>query len=873
MRAGIVAAFLVAFIATLFVGHYLELPSDKAVSARISLAWRKTRAAPRALGNVLLESIVAPFAQRDVSPGGVPRLDLSVAPQHLRKIEDDRTNALFYGVLLDEQKTSVPAVLQVDHGHPHGVTIRLKGDWTDHLQGDKWSFRVELRDAALFGMRRFSLQRNEARGGHGEYLFLQHLRSEGVLSPRYFYVDLWLNQRHVGLMALEEHFAKELLESQRRRESVILAFDEQPLWRQRCLNKVRARHGVGGDEHGYFDELGALPMRVFESNHAWKTAGLRNHLEQAMGLLHAYEQGAVASEDVFEMRIMGRYLALANIWGAFHGLIDHNLRWYYNPITRLCEPIGFDNNICARDLNEPANFQSILSVRPLTSKRFRTAYFEALRELERQFADGGLLQELRRQEDEVLAILRTENPELEALPLEMLAVRCRALLAMDLADELPVVIDHWRPPIREPGSDLAMNSYIFWRGNDRGSYLEIQNVTRDELVVASVALVKGSRRMYLDLPAAGWRIPPAGSASERVRIPVPASPLDRGDYVVTVRSVTTDEVFEIEARRDAEALTSMKYRSGDVDALLAQFSFLRRDGASLLIPAGTWHVGQDMVLPLGMPLKIEAGTSITCGHGVRIVAHGALTAVGSKEAPIRLHAKDPAQPWSGLVVLQAQQMSQLTEVEIAGTGHRPVDDWGLTGGVTFYESDVALVRCMIHDTVCEDALNIVRSELRIEACSFSKTRSDAVDVDFGSGRIVDTEFHTIGGDGLDVSGTELAIENLRLHDIEDKAVSIGERSRVSGSGVTIRTCSIGIVAKDDSRGELRDVEIENVAVGLMTYVKKLEYGSPQLRVDRMQLEKCGRQVIAQIGSQIHIDGVIQATEELDVERLYAGAQK
>ena len=45
------------------------------------------------------------------------------------------------------------------------VKLRLKGDLPDHLEGDKWSFRIHTRDGnAIMGMRRFSIQAPKTRG-------------------------------------------------------------------------------------------------------------------------------------------------------------------------------------------------------------------------------------------------------------------------------------------------------------------------------------------------------------------------------------------------------------------------------------------------------------------------------------------------------------------------------------------------------------------------------------------------------------------------------------------------------------------------------------------------------------------------------------
>ena len=105
---------------------------------------------------------------------------------------------------------------------------RLKGDWADHLEHpSKLSLRIKTqRGDYLFGMKRVSLQHPKTRKFHMEPMLLDQLRDLGVIAPRYFFVDVRVNDYRIGLIAIEEHFSKELLESQSRREGPILALDE-----------------------------------------------------------------------------------------------------------------------------------------------------------------------------------------------------------------------------------------------------------------------------------------------------------------------------------------------------------------------------------------------------------------------------------------------------------------------------------------------------------------------------------------------------------------------------------------------------------------------------------------------------------------------
>ena len=37
----------------------------------------------------------------------------------------------------------------IQGGEEWPIELRLKGDWTDHLEGGKWSFRVKLKNGAV----------------------------------------------------------------------------------------------------------------------------------------------------------------------------------------------------------------------------------------------------------------------------------------------------------------------------------------------------------------------------------------------------------------------------------------------------------------------------------------------------------------------------------------------------------------------------------------------------------------------------------------------------------------------------------------------------------------------------------------------------
>ena len=59
----------------------------------------------------------------------------------------------------------------------------------------------------------------------------------------------------------------------------------------------------------------------YQSNRLDKIAGLSHQREAGVGMLRGVWTGQMRASDVFDVNLMGRFLALTNLWGGQHGLI------------------------------------------------------------------------------------------------------------------------------------------------------------------------------------------------------------------------------------------------------------------------------------------------------------------------------------------------------------------------------------------------------------------------------------------------------------------------------------------------------------------------------------------------------------------------
>ena len=111
------------------------------------------------------------------------------------------------------------------------IKIRLKGDWTDHVNTSKISFRIKMPKKSRFNdYSVFSIQNPETKSFLDEWFLREIFKLEGVLTPRYEFINVIINDEIKGIYAIEEHFQPELLEFNNRAIGPILKIAEDGFW-------------------------------------------------------------------------------------------------------------------------------------------------------------------------------------------------------------------------------------------------------------------------------------------------------------------------------------------------------------------------------------------------------------------------------------------------------------------------------------------------------------------------------------------------------------------------------------------------------------------------------------------------------------------
>ena len=89
------------------------------------------------------------------------------------------------------------------------------------------SFKVDIRGLERFkGMEEFSIQLPVLRNYTMESTVANTLKGENIISPRNYYIRLFINGEYVGIRHVEESFSKELIENAKRRYGPIYSLQE-----------------------------------------------------------------------------------------------------------------------------------------------------------------------------------------------------------------------------------------------------------------------------------------------------------------------------------------------------------------------------------------------------------------------------------------------------------------------------------------------------------------------------------------------------------------------------------------------------------------------------------------------------------------------
>lgn len=740
--------------------------------------------------------------------------------------------------------------------------LRLKGDHLDHLQGDKWSFRVKLKGEGTFnGMKTFSIQTPAARNYLHEWFFHKVLEQEDMLTTRYGFVPVVLNGKKLGVYAWEEHFEKQLVEHKRRREGPILKLTDDAYWLDQ---KVKRKFNVDYSISAY-DASVIVP---FGQGKTIKDEVKRKQFNEGKDLYFQYKYAYAQASEIFDVKKMAQYYAMMDATNSYHSEHWFNQRFYYNPVLCKLEPISFD---CFADVGiydyYGANLLIEKAEKTLIDRHlklfadqvFQDYYFKFLAKYSDlafwQKAYGSHKNEL----EELNGALAKEFPKYKFDINKFYEVANQAETSLkeftnreifnQFHDRIMGVQKEYKGK-----AEMELFPHLVHAYRNSPREIEIYNLFSDSIKIIGV----GNKRDFIQDFVENISVLPANSQKPfKVKFKVEE---EKARFLF----------LEVRGMRQVISVYpwSAPEKTSAYQQLLKSAHNPFPENSDTIFISGKYVIDKPVVVPRGKCVFIGEGAEIDFVKSSTFISYSPLFIDGKKDAPVLIYSSDKS--CKGFNVLQAEKRSELKNVTFDGLSNLNYGGWITPAAVCFYESDVTMNEVTFSNNHnCDDALNVVRSDFYINKCRFENAFADAFDSDFCTGEVMNTVFSNPGNDAIDFSGSKVKITNCTIKNAADKGISGGEKSHLKVTNCTINSAKIGVASKDESTVEIYQSTLKNTTYALVAFQKKSEYGSGTIKAEDISLQKYLFMHLIEEKSMLYLNGKeIFGKEPKVAERFY-----
>jgi len=790
---------------------------------------------------------------------------------NLVNLNKKRIKAFETGVLVKSDEDYYNVVLFDGYDFLNG-TFRLKGDLLDHLQGKKWSFRIKLKKEFTWrNMRTFSIQNPATRDFLSEWLAHKIFKHVDILTTRYGFIPVKMNNQSLGIYAWEEHFEKQLIESNNRREGPIVRFDESLFW-QRVLETRVTKRAWNVD---YFGAAKIIPFKIGKTT---SDTTLYKQFLEAQNLLLQYKNMVKNVSEIFDIDKLAKYYAIIDLTQSYHGFAWHNQRFYYNPVTCLLEPIAFDgyiengvfkrideqvNGLLNPDKVKSLKHEELMLFQVFADSVFNKKYIKYLRDYSSQQFVQTIISEYQQTADSLSMLIKEEFPyyqfnfnlldkqtEFVRNNIEKIDANTEKLRSAIIAIQEKKFGREYTTNVNRNLIPFQVQAFF----DKSKQQLEILNFSNTPVKVLGAFMVDQLPVSFDPRPEIE---PYNGETPSKITVPLLGEPLTL--------------LFSINNKMYESGINSWAAPGG----LSSRQKVLAKNTTSNLpivnnrvVFDGKYRFDNDVIINQKMSVEFKSGTEINLVNGAAFFSFVPVQMNGTEKSHIKIFSSDNS--GNGFNVLQPGGTSQLKYVSFSGLSSLKRSGWQSPAAVNFYEADVEFENCTFANNFnCDDALNVVRSKVTATNCLFENTFADAFDSDFSEGEVTGCRFVNIGNDAIDFSGSKMKITNCKMFKIVDKAISGGENSQLVVTDCEINEANIGVAAKDLSTVKLDKITMTNTVYGFVAFIKKPEYGTARIEIDNLRMKN--NRIFHQIeeGSVFVLNGkTIFGKERKLAEKLY-----
>lgn len=823
----------------------------------------------------------------------IDKINLNISFENVINLENQRSKVIKKGGLI-KNFTEVPATVDFE-GKKYRIDLRLKGDRFSHYnEKDNLSYRLYLKDSEkIFGLRKFSLQKPRMRNYIHEWVFHKLISETDLINIKYEFIELSVNGSNSSLYNIEEGFDKILIERNKRRNGPIFSLQEE----------LSAK---------FHDSNFEIYNKSFwlSSEHIIFTDSVRAKLEK-------FRDGGLEANDIFDIDKWAKFFAITDLNYYSHATAAKSVRFYYNPVSALFEPIGYDAHRGVPNYSKYIKNWNSLPINTAFEKAERCSKDITLCKKEGGRQNGDYF---------LYKIFFKKNKDLNDDFYQLYQSYILKFSSMEYLDKFfdknnynierinnliygdYYFVDHLY--FYGPGIYYFTKEDIYKRASDlRQKYstnLDKLSVYQKSHNLEIVNLLKNNN--ILKLNKLDCKDKNTG-IYKQINL--------KNNKIKNLKNLLIEEKFEDLnlvcnkifffneknnlVKKNINHKFDINYSTNLQNDSYKEFFFQDRNNLKLI--NSNTIIGKNIQIPENFIVKILPGQSIRLLNNAFIFSKSPWNANGKKKQIEISGLKDNF--GGGIYIENTVETSFFNNVNFKylsglkkpyfynknnkylttkssyvekNSFNEVIDfspdqnmifnmNYNLMGSINIFNSIIKIENANFEKICSEDAINIISSKFFFENVSFSENCSDSIDIDFGIGEIHHAEFKHIGNDAIDLSGSFATLENIVLNNVGDKFISIGEESNVNISKMNGNNSYVGIASKDGSITKLNNINLNNVKIALASYVKKNEYENAKILAEKIEVNNEIIYDLSDLDSEIIINGKKMDTKNKNILRV------
>ena len=772
----------------------------------------------------------------------INKMDMEIQFEDVLIIENFRKNAIDSGNLGPTELIPRVKANIIFEGKKYRGDIRLKGDRKAHfVEKKKSSYKVELdRNKYLFGIKKFSIQKPRLRNYIHEWIFHEMAKDFNIIKIKYDFVNLSINGENLGLYVIEEGFGKELIERNKRRNGPIFGIDEDVL-----------------------DDINNPVFEIYNKNY-WARPENNSIARIASQKLRDFFNGKESAENIFDLEKWSAYFAVVDMTSNYHGALLKSVKFYYNPINGLFEPIPFDghrlkpnyhkynisydNRILIDLISDPQNLdeESLTWIKRFFFKdqnlnqNFYDLYSKNLATISsKKYTDKFLKRNLKKI-NEINSHIYSDyfyydNSRAYGTGLYYFSLNDFFHQAKNIQSKIKIKRDI--QVLKENNSEylikrhskhygeLFIDTFICSKNNNN---FEINinkklNNFSNTTVYLPTELVKDSSCTHVNF----------------------VNKFNGNSTVLKIDHINSDYKYKKFNNPESKMLNNY---------------FVEKNG-KLFLKSDQIFIDKNLYIPKGYKVVVKPKQKIILTNNAFIISNSPWT-IGGKKGKTIITGEE-SNLGGGILISDNIEVSKIQNTKfsyLSGINQNLIHEFLILGSINFNQTKAEIEDVTFENIYSEDAVNIFRSSFKIKDNSYKNIISDAIDIDFSNGEISSANFENVKNDAIDFSGSKAFIYNLNFKNVNDKLVSVGENSKIKISKINGINSYAGIVSKDGSEVYSTDINFDGVQIPFAAYQKKKEYNHGSLIVKNYKIKNSYTKWIKDKESNITIDDMSIAME-------------